>query len=109
MDERYQIAAVAVIAGYAAATMCAPPSPGSGAGGASSPTAPPTPRPQAHSEPSVVTTPAGSTAPAVEIANPTVVALVPMKHTSLRVPGKNYRKLGDKPLCCWVLQTLCGE
>ena len=36
----------------------------------------------------------------------TVVALVPMKHTSLRVPGKNYRTLKDKPLCCWVLSTL---
>ena len=51
--------------------------------------------------------PVAPSEPAVEVTNPTIVALVPMKHTSLRVPGKNYRKLGDRPLCCWVLQTLC--
>ena len=37
---------------------------------------------------------------------PTVVALVPMKHHSERVPGKNYRKLGTEPLCFWVLRAL---
>ena len=50
--------------------------------------------------------PAAST-PAAEVKDPTIVALLPMKHTSVRVPGKNYRTLGDKPLCSWILSTLC--
>ena len=29
---------------------------------------------------------------------PKIVALVPMRHTSERVPGKNYRILAGKPL-----------
>ena len=35
-----------------------------------------------------------------------VVALVPMKHTSVRVRGKNYRMFQGQPLCYWVLKTL---
>jgi CMP-N-acetylneuraminic acid synthetase len=35
-----------------------------------------------------------------------VVALVPMRHHSVRVPGKNYRKLGDVPLYHHVVRTL---
>ncbi|MGR8919447.1 MAG: acylneuraminate cytidylyltransferase family protein [Gammaproteobacteria bacterium] len=34
------------------------------------------------------------------------VALLPMKAHSERVPGKNFRRLGDKPLFRWVLDTL---
>lgn len=37
----------------------------------------------------------------------TVVALVPMKHTSVRVRGKNYRSFQGQPLCYWVLNALC--
>lgn len=36
----------------------------------------------------------------------TVVALVPMRHTSERVPGKNYRVFGDAPLFHHVVRTL---
>lgn len=35
-----------------------------------------------------------------------VAALVPMRHSSERVPGKNYRPLGDKPLYQWIVDTL---
>jgi CMP-N-acetylneuraminic acid synthetase len=35
-----------------------------------------------------------------------VVALVPMRHASERVPGKNYRCLGEKPLYRHILDTL---
>jgi len=37
---------------------------------------------------------------------PTIVAFVPMRHTSERVPGKNYRLLGDRPLFHHVLGSL---
>ncbi len=42
---------------------------------------------------------------------PTVVALVPMRHQSERVPGKNYRLLGGRPLFHWIVDTLsaCPE
>ncbi|MFN3216062.1 MAG: cytidylyltransferase domain-containing protein [Acidimicrobiales bacterium] len=36
----------------------------------------------------------------------TVVALVPMRHNSERVPGKNYRMFGDAPLFHHVVRTL---
>jgi CMP-N-acetylneuraminic acid synthetase len=36
----------------------------------------------------------------------TVVALVPMRHHSERVPGKNYRELVGKPLYAHILETL---
>jgi CMP-N-acetylneuraminic acid synthetase len=35
-----------------------------------------------------------------------IIALVPMRHHSQRVPGKNYRKLADKPLFHHILETL---
>ncbi len=40
-----------------------------------------------------------------------IVALVPMRHTSQRVPGKNYRPLAGRPLYHHILSTLeqCGE
>ena len=41
----------------------------------------------------------------------TIVALVPMRHHSERVPGKNYRSLAGKPLFHHILDTLlqCEE
>ncbi len=40
-----------------------------------------------------------------------IVALVPMRHLSVRVPGKNYRPLAGKPLYQHILNTLlaCPE
>jgi CMP-N-acetylneuraminic acid synthetase len=40
-----------------------------------------------------------------------IVALVPMRHQSMRVPEKNYRLLAGKPLYSYILQTLldCPE
>jgi len=35
-----------------------------------------------------------------------IVALVPMRHHSQRVPGKNYRELAGKPLFHHILETL---
>jgi CMP-N-acetylneuraminic acid synthetase len=35
-----------------------------------------------------------------------IAALVPMRHESVRVPGKNYRPLGGKPLFHHILMTL---
>ncbi len=42
---------------------------------------------------------------------PRIVALVPMRHHSQRVPGKNYRPVGGKPLYAYILTTLlrCPE
>ncbi|MCS6906976.1 MAG: acylneuraminate cytidylyltransferase family protein [Anaerolineales bacterium] len=42
---------------------------------------------------------------------PKFVALVPMRHHSQRVPGKNYRPLAGKPLFYHILETLqrCPE
>jgi CMP-N-acetylneuraminic acid synthetase len=42
---------------------------------------------------------------------PKLVALVPMRHHSQRVPGKNYRLLGGKPLFHHIIATLleCPE
>jgi len=37
-----------------------------------------------------------------------IVALVPMRHNSQRVPGKNYRLLGGKPLYQHIIETLLG-
>ena len=39
---------------------------------------------------------------------PQVVALVPMRHVSERVPGKNYRPLGGRPLFHHIVTTLLG-
>lgn len=41
-----------------------------------------------------------------EIRNPKIVALVPMRHHSQRVPGKNYRPLVGKPLYQYILDSL---
>jgi CMP-N-acetylneuraminic acid synthetase len=40
-----------------------------------------------------------------------IAALVPMRHHSQRVPGKNFRNLGGKPLFHYILETLlqCPE
>lgn len=40
-----------------------------------------------------------------------IVALVPMRHHSERVPGKNYRPLAGRPLYTYILETLtaCSE
>ena len=35
-----------------------------------------------------------------------IVALVPMRHHSQRVPGKNYRPLAGRPLFHHILETL---
>jgi CMP-N-acetylneuraminic acid synthetase len=35
-----------------------------------------------------------------------IVAIVPMRHESERVPGKNYRRLGDRPLFHHIVETL---
>jgi len=42
---------------------------------------------------------------------PRIVALVPMRHTSERVPGKNYRQLGGRPLYHHIVEALrsCPE
>lgn len=37
---------------------------------------------------------------------PKIVALVPMRHKSERVIGKNYREFCGKPLYSWIVQTL---
>jgi CMP-N-acetylneuraminic acid synthetase len=39
------------------------------------------------------------------------IALVPMRHHSERVPGKNYRELAGKPLYAYIMETLgaCPE
>jgi CMP-N-acetylneuraminic acid synthetase len=39
---------------------------------------------------------------------PSIVALVPMRHASERVPGKNYRELAGKPLYHHVIEALLG-
>lgn len=41
----------------------------------------------------------------------TIIALVPMRHHSQRVVGKNYRLLAGKPLYAYIIQTLlaCPE
>ena len=35
-----------------------------------------------------------------------LIALVPMRHHSQRVPGKNYRDLAGKPLYQHIIETL---
>jgi CMP-N-acetylneuraminic acid synthetase len=37
---------------------------------------------------------------------PRIAAIVPMRHFSRRVSGKNYRHLGDKPLYRYIIDTL---
>lgn len=45
------------------------------------------------------------------MGEPRIVALIPMRHHSQRVPGKNYRPLAGKPLYAYILTTLsaCPE
>ena len=38
-----------------------------------------------------------------------VTAIVPMRHTSERVPGKNYRLLGGRPLYHHVIEALLAS
>jgi len=40
------------------------------------------------------------------LQNPTIAALVPMRHSSERVPGKNYRAFAGKPLFYHIIQSL---
>jgi CMP-N-acetylneuraminic acid synthetase len=40
---------------------------------------------------------------------PKIVALVPMRHHSERVPQKNLRDFNGKPLYYWILKTLCDS
>ena len=35
-----------------------------------------------------------------------ICAIVPIKHESTRVPGKNYRLMNGKPLYFYILETL---
>ena len=42
------------------------------------------------------------------IKNPTIAALVPMRHSSERVPGKNYRNFAGKPLFYHIVESLLG-
>lgn len=44
------------------------------------------------------------------MSRPRIVGLMPMRHASERVPGKNYRDFNGKPLYRWVLEALlsCG-
>jgi CMP-N-acetylneuraminic acid synthetase len=37
---------------------------------------------------------------------PRIAALVPMRHQSERVPGKNYRLFSGRPLYHWIVETL---
>ena len=37
---------------------------------------------------------------------PDIVALVPMRHSSERVPGKNYRSFAGKPLYHCIIKSL---
>lgn len=35
-----------------------------------------------------------------------VFAIIPIRHESQRLPGKNYKLLGDRPLYHWIIETL---
>ncbi len=39
---------------------------------------------------------------------PMTIVLVPIKHASERLPGKNFRMVAGKPLYMWILETLIG-
>lgn len=41
--------------------------------------------------------------------SPRIVAIVPMRHESERVPGKNYRRLGNRPLFHHIVETLLAS
>jgi CMP-N-acetylneuraminic acid synthetase len=38
--------------------------------------------------------------------SPSLIALVPMRHHSARIPGKNYREIAGKPLYTYILSEL---
>ena len=40
------------------------------------------------------------------MSQPNIVAFVPMRHVSKRVPGKNYRSFGGRPLYHHIIETL---
>jgi len=40
------------------------------------------------------------------MATPSLIALMPLKAESVRVPGKNFRSFAGKPLFQWMLETL---
>jgi CMP-N-acetylneuraminic acid synthetase len=40
---------------------------------------------------------------------PKIIALVPMRHLSERIPGKNYRLFAGKPLYHYIINTLLGS
>jgi CMP-N-acetylneuraminic acid synthetase len=42
----------------------------------------------------------------MDATQPRIAAIVPMRHFSRRVPGKNYRLLGDRPLYRYILDAL---
>lgn len=37
-----------------------------------------------------------------------IYAIIPIKHESTRVPGKNFRLMNGKPLYYWIIKTLLG-
>lgn len=41
--------------------------------------------------------------------NPRILAIVPMRHDSERVPGKNYRELGGRPLFHHIIEALLAS
>lgn len=43
------------------------------------------------------------------VKNPTIAALLPMRHSSERVPGKNYRFFAGKPLFYHIVESLLGS
>lgn len=45
-------------------------------------------------------------APEIAAATPRIVALVPMREQSERVPGKNHRSFAGRPLYAWIVETL---
>jgi CMP-N-acetylneuraminic acid synthetase len=47
----------------------------------------------------------------IPVSEMSVVALVPMRHHSQRVPGKNFRPIAGRPLYAYILETLsrCPE
>ena len=45
----------------------------------------------------------------IDTVTPKVVGIIPMRHESERVPGKNYRLFGGRPLYHHVLATLLAS
>lgn len=43
------------------------------------------------------------------MAQPEILAIIPAKGTSNRVPGKNLRTLGNKPLVAWTIEAALGS